>query len=317
MTKSRRKKTKQNRGKVNLPPTTLLRSKLDLLWKNINNWENNQEKLEQELNDLVNKIKPSFFIPVMIKAYIASSSENQKILTQTIPPWLNRSDYLETLEKLVSNYEFDEIEQKIAMSWLETEGRDVSALIKAQEQTFYRAYLYEDSFGSQGILALFWYSNPQRNRVRGMNFLIDYNPPWEGAIKDIMYSPSKIPKDAIQDFINFWSFLQDEDEEMLPLEASEAKTKILLSLLCNRDQNIRLPRDLIACREEFRKNVLTLPDEEETPKFTMEDFEALSTRGETPEHLMNFEQNVGRRIRLDSGDEAIMLSPGIVFDEEE
>ncbi len=317
MTKSRRKKTKPNRGKVNLPPTTLLRGKLDLLWENLAPFENNQETLAQELNNLVKNIKPSFFIPVMVKAYIASSPKSQTILRRILPSWLNRGDYLETLAQLVVNYEFEEIEQKIAMSWLETEGTDVSALIKAQPNTFYRAYLYEDDFGSQGVLALFWYSNPKRNRVRGINFLIDYNPPWLGAVKDIMYFPSRSPKDAVHEFIDFWNVMQGEEEAMMPLEPSFAKTKILSSLLCNRRENIRLPRDLITCGEEFRRNVLTLPDEEETPGFTIEDFEALTTQGKTPESMMDFEQNVGRKILLDSGEEAIMLSPGISFYEEE
>ena len=79
MTKSRRQKTKPNRGKVNLPPTTLLRGKLDLLWENLAPFENNQETLAQELNNLVKNIKPSFFIPVMVKAYIASTRESNHI----------------------------------------------------------------------------------------------------------------------------------------------------------------------------------------------------------------------------------------------
>jgi hypothetical protein len=40
----------------------------------------------------------------------------------------------------------------------------------------------------------------------------------------------------------------------------------------------------------------------------MEDFDSLATHGRRPEEIMHYEQTVGRRVRLDDGDELLVLA---------
>jgi hypothetical protein len=70
---------------------------------------------------------------------------------------------------------------------------------------------------------------------------------------------------------------------------------------------------LISHREYFLRYILTLPNTPETPTFTHEDFNALIHADRTPESIMAFEQNVGRRVRMDDGEEVFVM--GDPFDE--
>lgn len=140
--------------------------------------------------------------------------------------------------------------------------------------------------------------------MRGFGFLIDYNPPWDGSIKDIIACPQRSPEAAIRDFVECWA---EQGRPLAPISAVEAKQKILESLECNRKADIRLPRDLITSREPFPHYVLTLPDGPETPPFTIADFDALAQAGQRPEEIMHFEQRVGRRVRLADGKEVMIM----------
>jgi hypothetical protein len=64
---------------------------------------------------------------------------------------------------------------------------------------------------------------------------------------------------------------------------------------------------LIRARDAFERVVLLLPDVPDTPAFTMEDFDFLAHHGERPEGIMHFEQTVGRRVRLDDGEEILII----------
>lgn len=305
MSKSRRKQAKKKQSSPKIPPATLLRGRMEQLWATSEGLMSNRDGFSAALDNLVEGIKPPFFLRTMLKTYQAAPDPTQNFLDQVLPQWLCARTHLKALEKLVLQYELDSSSEQIALSWLKAGGSDTEALMSAQQDNFYRAYIYSDEFGDQTVVNLFWYCDRQRRRVRGFNFLIDYNPPWSGGIKDIAFYPARTPKDALHEFVDFWSRLSGEP--MTPLSAPEAKKKILLALRCNDNENIRLPRDLRACREEFIRYVLTLPDEADTPSFTISDFDALSSKGEAPEQIMNFEQNVGRRVRLESGEEAVIL----------
>ncbi len=143
---------------------------------------------------------------------------------------------------------------------------------------------------------LFWYTNPRRTRVQGFNFLVDYNPPWDGAVKDIILYPQRPPEKAMVEFVESWKARMPQPTELIT--SVEAKQKILEALTCNRETHIRLPADLIANRETFIRYVLPLPDGPETPRFTVVDFDVLSQNGERPETIIHFEQTVGDQVRM-------------------
>ena len=91
------------------------------------------------------------------------------------------------------------------------------------------------------------------------------------------------------------------------ISAERAKTVVLTALNCNRAADLRLPRDLIAARKFFVRFVLPLPDAPDTPAFTLDDFDYLARHGERPEEVVDFEQTVGRRVRMEDGKEVLVM----------
>ena len=71
--------------------------------------------------------------------------------------------------------------------------------------------------------------------------------------------------------------------------------------------------DLIRQRNLFLESVLRLPNTSDTPPFTPDDFDELSS--EYRESISHFEQTVGRRVRLNDGQELLVM--GNPFDEDD
>jgi hypothetical protein len=155
------------------------------------------------------------------------------------------------------------------------------------------------------MIVVLWYTDSRRYKVQGMDFLIDFNPPWEGAIKDIIVFPPRSPQRAQREFIDSWE--QQRGMPLQELSAAEVKREILNCLEANRREGIRLPRDMILARNLFLEHVLSLEDTPATPPFTAQDFDELCRTGKTPEAIMHFEQTVGRRVRTEDGQEVIIL----------
>jgi len=198
-----------------------------------------------------------------------------------------------------------------ALTWLGAVGADLSVLQAQQAHApFYQAHMYADD--SQGVVSMFWYTDSRRRQVQGMSFLIDYHPPWEGAIKDVTVYPVHAPAWVTRTYLAFWA---DRLTPLRPLEAAEAKRRVLHGLEVNRREGIRLPSDLIAGRDLFLEHVPDLPDTADTPAFTARDFEVLSHLARSPEELRVYEQTVGRRVRLPDGKELLVMGPPLDEDE--
>jgi hypothetical protein len=180
--------------------------------------------------------------------------------------------------------------------------------LKDVPDRFLQAYYYDDAetFGepSQAYVVVFWYTNPRRTRAQGVGFLLDYNPPWDGSVKDILVTPNRHPRRVIRDFLEIWERGGMGPETISP---EQAKTVILTALNCNRAASLRLPRDLIAARKLFVRYVLSLPDAPDTPSFSEDDFDFLARKGKPPEEVSHFERTVGRRVRLEDGTEIMVM----------
>ncbi|OGG45889.1 MAG: hypothetical protein A3F84_17220 [Candidatus Handelsmanbacteria bacterium RIFCSPLOWO2_12_FULL_64_10] len=295
----------------NIPPLTLLRPRLDNLLGGETLVEKDSQTLKAELDAVFDGLKAYDFLPVLLRAYHNTAAQVQSRIDEIAPEWLGERGYVGALLKLLERRTIHNESRKQALIWLEGAGADLSALQKVEQRThFYRAYTYADD--SQGLIEVFWYTDDSQRKVQGMNFLIDINPPWEGAVKDITAFPSRSPEKAIQEFVDIW---KQRDMRLTPVGDSEVKKEILKSLEVNRREGIRLPRDLIEARNLFLKYVLTLPDTPETPLFTAEDFDELSRTGKSVEVLREFEQRVGRRVRLQDGKELWVL--GSPFDQDD
>lgn len=305
------KRRKKKRPVPNLSPSLFLRSRLDTLWSNEALSRQDNPAIEGDLDAIARGIEPDFLLQTILRAYLSTPVPSRARLDTVLPDWLRKRNYLETLEQMITDQSLDSDLHQQALAWLEGAGRDTKSLTSTLQDLFCQAFYYGDR--SQAMAAIFWYTHPKKNRAQGFSFLIDHNPPWDGAIKDVFLSPRRSPKDLIQQFVDTWA---EGGMVVKPISAGEVKTKILTALGSNRASKIRLPRDLITNRELFIRQVLSLPNTPGTPAFTADDFDFLSESGEPPEKIMRFEQTVGRRIRLEDGKEAFIVG-GPDWDDEE
>ncbi|MDM8531089.1 hypothetical protein QUF63_07940 [Anaerolineales bacterium HSG25] len=285
----------------------MLRPRLDGLLGNEDLATRDDDWIKKDLDAVFKNIKPTQFLPALALAYNSAPQTVQHRLSEVIPSWLTEHDYHTTLVQIIQKNQIGMAERAQIKTWLEATGQDLSTIearIKAQTP-FYRAYVYEDEFGSQGMILILWHTNTRQTKLQGLSFLIDYNPPWEGAIKDGWKLPIGSFRDVKTKVLDFWR--QKSGEELQSISGEEAKIKLFTCLNKNLSESIKLPKDLIAISDVFWKYVPCLPDTEKAPSFTPQDFEFLSKHGESPEKINHFERNVGRRVRMDDGKELIVM----------
>ena len=289
-------------------PEVMLRPRLDQLFADPARLAQPDEALRDELDAMVQGCRPNVVASTLLSAYLAAPATARARLEQLAPGWLAQQGYVPVLEKLITDQPLQAGPHAQVLAWLEATGGKTSSALSLATDWFYRAYRTGNEW--QAMLMVFWYSHPKRNRVRGMSFLIDWNPPWEGAVKDILSFPNREPREALREFVEPGRTRAGIEPQ--EISAAQAKHEVLQALACNRAQDIRLPQDLIAARDIFLRYILTLPDEPDAPPFgfSAEDFDDLSTRGLAPESIMNFEHNAGRLVRLDDGSE-LLVDPAL------
>ena len=305
-------KHRQKHTRPNIAPAALLRARLEALWRDPAAAHQSAEQIEAGLQTVVTGHKAESVINSVLSVFSTTRPEVQATVEDALPAWLARQNYVDTLESLLGSRQLPADMQPIARRWLAATGRDISGVPTGSETSFHSAYEFDD--GSQAAVCVLWYSNPQRNRVRGFQFLLDYNPPWDGSIKDAFLLPDKPPRTLIRRYVETW---EARGQAMTPMEGPEVKRKLLRALLSNRSANIRLPELLILFREQFFGHVLSLPDLPDTPSVTIDEFHTLSQAGQSAESLSHFEQTVGRRIRMEDGKELFIDASlaNLAFDE--
>ena len=138
-----------------------------------------------------------------------------------------------------------------------------------------------------------------------MGFLTDNDLPWQGSIKDVFAQPERSPE-ALR------AKIKDDDFDggtITDLSGAAFKHAILHALEQNRKQHISLPADFVPLRDLFAKAVLPLPDQPDTPRFTLDDFDVITRTGQNVEALRRFEQQYGKRVRLPDGKELHVMNP--------
>jgi len=288
----------------NFSPAALLRPRLDALWRDEMLLSKDAAAIQDDLDVLRRGIKPDEFVRVLLRAYLGASPAARAHLDTVLPEWLRQRELIPALKKLVVQPSLDRDVHQQAIAWLAREP-DVSSLIQTPADLFYQAYHLDDRY--QALVNVLWYTDTRRRRVHGVGFLIDYNPPWDGAVKDVMFFPKLDVRDAQRRYIDSWG---EGGQPLTPIPGAAAKTKILGALECNRRSKIRLPRDLLTQREAFTRFVLALPDAADTPPFTEADWEVLVHQPETPEKIRQIERTVGRRVRMDDGHVLWILGAG-------
>jgi hypothetical protein len=284
-----------------------LRPRLDQLLRGESLSQADHHSIYEGLDALTSGIKPAVFLPTIIAAASAAPEAAKTALDKLLPGWLSERDHLAALRDLVARESFG-AEQQRALAWLAATGADTTDLTAelAAWDPFFDAYQAGNPM--QATLMIFWYTSRRKHRVQGLNVLLDFEPPWDGAVKDAVCYPQRTPEAALEEFVDFWS-----ERGMTParLTAVEAKRQALEALAHNRQSHIRLHPDLVAAREQFIHYVLTLPDGPNTPHVTAADFDFLAHNGEHPEALKRQERMFGYRARMPDGQEVhILRGPG-------
>lgn len=273
----------------NIPPTTMMHLRLDALWKNATFLAQTPEQVHADLAAVTRGQKPEPVVQAVLSAYAGSPEVVRTRLDTLLPAWLQAHGYLATLHA-----------QPISSPqtrWLAAVGQTTPAR-PSHAALFVAAFGVDD--GSQASLIITWHPKPTVAQVRAMSFLIDYNPPWEGALKDII----RFPQNTLAHFRELYQRMNHRiSTSIQEYTAAEAKHKVITALQANRAQQIRLPQDLITYRAIFLDHILCLPDAADTPAFTVDDFDFLSRQVKTSESLQAFEQTIGRRIRMEDGKE--------------
>jgi hypothetical protein len=298
---SKRDKQRRPERRVGL---SSLRPRLDELLRSERLAELNQAALYEELDRLTEGIKPAVFLPTIASAALHAPEAAQARLDEQLPDWLTERDLVATLGDLATRESLDDQQRQRALAWLSAAGADTGDLVAEAEawDPFYAAYTAGNEM--QASLMIFWYTSRRQHRVHGISLLLDFQPPWDGAVKDAMRYPQRAPAAALEKFVQFW------DRRGAPAEALtavEAKRRALEALAHNRESKIRLHSDLIAARDLFLGYLLRLPDGPDTPPFTTADFDFLSNHGERPEALQRQEQRSGYRMRTADGQEVVII----------
>jgi hypothetical protein len=307
----------KRRSLAGLSPLSVLRPRLDKLLRDPAIADLETSTLKANLNAHLENLDPIKTLPILFKAIVNAPEEAQARLDDVMPSWLMEHSYGDNILTLIERHRLSPEEQEIVGTWLEDTDAALPDLKEYQQRSlFYEAYTYSNF--SQGLIIVLWHTDHRRRRVQGFNFLLDYNPPWEGAIKDSLLFPPLSERRIQREHIESWA---EKGADLEPLNAAEAKEKILNHLMINRQEGIRLPRDLIRARHYFIQHVLSLPDSPNTPTFRAEDFDTLSRVGKTPESIMHLEQTMGRRVRMADGEESIIVDMrdlerrGMLFDD--
>ncbi|MCD4738063.1 MAG: hypothetical protein K8R89_02235 [Anaerolineae bacterium] len=300
----------KRKHKRKLSPTVTLRPRLEHLWADEALLHRDDSALAGDLDVLRHGIEPRFLLRTMLRTYDAASPEVRARLDAVLPAWLRKHEYLSTLREIATDATPAAELRNPLQAWLAITGLEIQLAAADAPDLFYRAlYLNdEERLGeqSQGFLAILWYTNQRKWQASGLGILLDYNPPWDGAVKDIMILPSRNPERLLK---HLHSMHSKGDMKLRPISPEQAKTLMLKSLFCNQTSEIRLPLDLIKAKSEFEQWILALPDGPDTPEFTLEDFKRLAHNGKSPEAIVHYEQTVGHRIRLEDGKELLIIDP--------
>lgn len=279
-----------------------LRPRLDELLRGERLAQPDQPGVYEELDAVTRGIKPAAFLPALVAACQAAPAPVQALLDDVVPDWLHERGHLAALRDLAARESLGADQRQRALAWLAATGDEADLAAIEAWDPFFDAYLASNE--AQAALMIFWHTSRRKHRAQGLNLLLDFQPPWEGAVKDAFQFAQRMPQAAIEEYVGRW---RKRGMELEQLTAVEAKRRALEALESNRREHIRLPEDLIDAREPFLRYVLALPDGPDTPRFDAEDFDFLARNGRQPEALKRDEQRFGYRARMPDGREIRIL----------
>jgi hypothetical protein len=309
VSKSQTKKRKKSQRTPNIPSTATLRPRLDALWHSDTLANQDDAAILEDLETATQGIKAALLLPVVLAACHAAPPEAQERLNDVLPAWVQRHHHQEPLRQLITRNTLEEEHEALALAWLEEAGSDISDLVEhVQQSSFVSAYYFHDTT-DQAELFLYFYTSRRHNRVQGFDFLIDHNPPWNGAIKDVTITHARRPEKALDELFNFWS--GQRKGALQEVDAPTTWRILRAALACNRAMDIGLPGYMLALRDKFMQHVLSLPrpDDDDIPPFDSEALDyLLDDNRASSETLQQYEEDVGYFIRGSDGTRQFIAS---------
>jgi hypothetical protein len=262
--------------------------------------------LQAELQRLTDGLKPASFLPLLAGAYADIPKAGRAALDAPIREWLQTQGLLAQLRDLEERQAITGAGQPIARAWLEASGITPAPLPSDANLADLLIASYEVANPMQASTVIFWYADGRRRLVRSVTFLIDYQPPWEGSLKDVAYHEARDFEKALNSYQRLWREHGLEAERIgLPAAAQQ----IWAALHQSWSQQIRLPIDFSARFGDVVPLLLALPTPPDTPTLTVEELGDLALNGRSPEDLWDEEKALGYQTRMDDGSIIRIMRP--------
>ncbi|RRR71566.1 MAG: hypothetical protein EI684_11440 [Candidatus Viridilinea halotolerans] len=255
------------------------------------------ERFAHELNRLTVGLKPVSFLPILVNTLAALPKAQQQPLTKPVVAWLAAQGLIQPLQELEAKQTFVGPSRTLARHWLAAGEVSLAPIEVVQPQDlFIRGYKFGSP--SQASVALFWYKDERRRNVHLLNCLLDYEPPWEGSLKDISYHTFRDVEAATQRLVAAWGeFLAGGKE----LDLAHTMYHIWGALHQSRAQAIRLPADFIKVRAQLVPALCAFPPHPDMPALNADELETMAHQGRSPEQINAHEREYGYQTRLPDG----------------
>lgn len=272
-----------------------LRPRLDRLFAE----QADATELQAELDRLTDGLRPDSFLPLLVGAFASAPQAQRERLDEPIGAWLRERGMLAALRDLEARRLSDAAERAIARAWLESGGVSPAS---EQSSDLQPAELVIDAYeigdDNQASVTLFWHEDGRRRRVRAASFLIDFQPPWEGALKDLAYFSFRDFARARAEYFASW---REAGLEQRPIAVTEATRQVWTAMRQSQAQGIRLPADFILVKGELAPFLRSLPTDPDVPALSPDELTLLATSARRPEDLRRDEQRFGHQRRMPDG----------------
>lgn len=262
--------------------------------------------LEQELTRLTSGLKPATFLPILLNAFHAAPDERRTQYQAIVGAWLTAQQHDAALRDLVQRKIIYGSGAQVAQALL---GEETALTSPEQEDLFAAASTIGNA--SQAAVAFFWYADERRRTVHAGSFLIDFEPPWNGALKDVMYRSFR-SLDAAQD--SYYAIWRRQGMEPTQINQAQLSERLWQAIRCSQAEQIRLPADYTRDAKQLTPFLLSLPATPIAPPLSAEELEHLRTHGRTPEALTLEEQRMGYQMRMSNGEVIRILRDGDIDD---
>lgn len=253
--------------------------------------------LYAELDRFTGGLKPGSFLPIVVGAVFNVPEPQREQLEPLVGGWVRERELLGALGELGARQLARDPARGVARSWLEAGGVALADEVDADPAELFLA-AFELGEPSQDAPTLFWYEDARRRRVCSASFLLDFQPPWEGAVKDLAYGTYRDFDRAQTTYFSLW---KKRDLQPRRIDAATAAERVWQALRQNQAQGIRLPADFILALPQVLPFLLALPTPPDVEPLSLAEIETLATTGRTPESIRQEEKLLGYQTRMPDG----------------